>query len=107
MIRELIKVVFIWVQFTLVLNNVVTILIYFKWVKYLLSQDTMDPESEMYQIHVVLVEILKNFLCDWILLYFHYITCSTSVNCFLPMQIHQEIIQYSFCELFYDSMIYD
>ena len=67
--------------------------------------DSFSPsESEMYQIHVVLVEIRNHFLCDWMAVYFHYITCSTSVNCFLPIQIHQEIIQCSFCELFYDSI---
>ena len=38
------------------------------------------------------------------LVYFHYITCSTSLNCFLPLQIRQEILQCSFCELFFDSI---
>ena len=74
--------------------------LFFRWIAYVIySGSCLIPLRRSPS-----ATAMNHFLCDWMLLYFHNITCSTSLNCFLPMQIHQQIIQCSFCELFYDSI---
>ena len=103
MIRELIKVFLsgssslwystIWSLSSFISNGSIS-----------LNQDAMDLELDTIWSCVMLVEILNHFQCDWMVVYFHYTTYSASVNCFLPMQIHREMIQCSFCVLFFDNI---